>query len=104
MGVSAWWNCPGPTDLISQLRMLSDLAPARISGGCWGFNGPIPPPLWMSVVCVFNCGGHCAVLDQEVQDFSARALRSVIAPDESNLTVRSFIVTRSRLTSTRCTL
>lgn len=55
--MSAWWLCPGTTYLISQLRMLSDLAPALTSGGCWGFNGPIPPPLWMSVVCVFNCEG-----------------------------------------------
>src|SRR3954447_23535403 len=29
---------------------LSELAPARrVPGGCWGFTGPIPLPLWINV-------------------------------------------------------
>src|SRR5947209_9232556 len=29
---------------------LSELAPARhLPGGCWGFTGPIPLPLWINV-------------------------------------------------------
>ncbi len=33
---------------IHPLRGLPELAPVIPDPGCRGFNGPVPPPLWMS--------------------------------------------------------
>src|SRR4051794_8499065 len=33
-------------EVASYATRLQELAPSRLSGGCRGFIGPVPPPLW----------------------------------------------------------
>ena len=70
--------------LIFQPRAVGVSTIPENRGGCWGFIGPIPLPLWMSGDDL-SLYAHCAVFDQEVQDVNWSSVQYILCGNRDSL-------------------